>query len=154
MFKLHIPIFYRNKYQMALEWWVCINFAKPRERERDKCFVTPISLQQRKHFMAIRGRLCWLKWDSHLSLWWIWQTLNGKIILINLLKRTGLFVFGKIGQLCLIVFSFSIGNFCFVEIFLDVYFVLDASKYNNNFMKQNCIDTLVRVVILVSDHHI
>ena len=57
MFKLHVPIFYRNKYQMALEWRVCINFAKPkeRERERDKCFVAPISLQQRKHFIAIKA---------------------------------------------------------------------------------------------------
>ena len=26
-----------------------------RERERDKCFVAPISLQQRKHFIAIRA---------------------------------------------------------------------------------------------------
>ena len=40
---------------MALEWQVCINFAKPRERERDKCFVAPISLQQQKHFIAIRA---------------------------------------------------------------------------------------------------
>ena len=63
MFKLHILIFYRNKYQMALEWRVCINFAKPkgrerereREREWDKCFVAPISLQQRKHFIAIKA---------------------------------------------------------------------------------------------------
>ena len=57
MFKLHVPIFYRNKYQMALEWRVCINFAKPweRERERDKCFVASISLQQRKHFITIRA---------------------------------------------------------------------------------------------------
>ena len=55
MFKLHVSIFYRNKYQMALEWRVCINFAKPRQRERDKCFVAPISLQQRKHFIAIRA---------------------------------------------------------------------------------------------------
>ena len=59
MFKLHIPIFYRNKYQMALEWWVCINFAKSkeRERERDKCFVAPISLQQWKHSIAIMALL-------------------------------------------------------------------------------------------------
>ena len=57
MFKLHVPIFYRNKYQMALEWRVCINFAKPweRERERDKCFVASISLQQRKHFITLRA---------------------------------------------------------------------------------------------------
>ena len=55
MFKLHVSIFYRNKYQMALEWRVCINFAKPRERERDKCFVAPISLQQQKHFIVIRA---------------------------------------------------------------------------------------------------
>ena len=59
MFKLYVPIFYRNKYQMALEWRVCINFVKPwereRERERDKCFVAPISVQQRKHFIAIRA---------------------------------------------------------------------------------------------------
>ena len=57
MFKLHVPIFYRNKYQMALEWRVCINFLKPweRERERDKCFVALISLQQRKHFITIRA---------------------------------------------------------------------------------------------------
>ena len=46
---------------MALEWQVCINFAKPkerereRERERDKCFVAPISFQQRTHFIAIRA---------------------------------------------------------------------------------------------------
>ena len=40
---------------MALEWQVCINFAKPRERERDKCFVAPISLQQQKHFIAIKA---------------------------------------------------------------------------------------------------
>ena len=26
-----------------------------REREKDKCFVTPISLQQRKHFIAIKA---------------------------------------------------------------------------------------------------
>ena len=26
-----------------------------RERERDKCFVAPISLQQRKHFIAIKA---------------------------------------------------------------------------------------------------
>ena len=26
-----------------------------RERERDKCFVAPISFQQRKHFIAIRA---------------------------------------------------------------------------------------------------
>ena len=59
MFKLHVPIFYRKKYQMALEWRVCINFAKPkeRERERDKCFVALISLQQRKHFITIRALL-------------------------------------------------------------------------------------------------
>ena len=61
MFKLHVPIFYRNKYQMALEWRVCINFLKTwerereRERERDKCFVALISLQQRKHFITIRA---------------------------------------------------------------------------------------------------
>ena len=59
MFKLHVPIFYRNKYQMALEWRVCINFSKPwereRERERDRCFVALISLQQRKHFITIRA---------------------------------------------------------------------------------------------------
>ena len=42
---------------MTLEWWVCINFAKPRERERDKCFVALISFQQRKHFIAIRALL-------------------------------------------------------------------------------------------------
>ena len=49
---------------MALEWRVCINFAKPererkreRERERDKCFVASISLQQRKHFITIRALL-------------------------------------------------------------------------------------------------
>ena len=64
---------------------------------------------------------------------------------------TGLFVFGKIGQLCLIFFSFLLVIFVIVEIFWDVYFVLDGSKYNNNFMKQNCIDTLVGVVILVLD---
>ena len=46
---------------MALEWRVCINFVKPwerereRERERDKCFVAPISVQQRKHFIAIKA---------------------------------------------------------------------------------------------------
>ena len=40
---------------MTLEWWICINFAKPRERERDKCFVALISLQQWKHFIAIRA---------------------------------------------------------------------------------------------------
>ena len=28
---------------------------RERERERDKCFVAPISLQQRKHFIAIRA---------------------------------------------------------------------------------------------------
>ena len=58
MFKLYVPIFYRNKYQMALERRVCINFAKPwmqRERERDQCFMALISLQQRKHFIAIRA---------------------------------------------------------------------------------------------------
>ena len=38
-----------------------------------------------------------------------------------------------------------------MEIFWDVYFILDGSEYNNNFMKQNCIDTLVGVVILESD---
>ena len=38
-----------------------------------------------------------------------------------------------------------------MEIFWDVYFVLDGSKCNNNFMKQNCIDTLVGVVIPVSN---
>ena len=62
-----------------------------------------------------------------------------------------MFVFGKIGQLCLIVFSFVLVIFVIVEIFWDVYFVLDGSKYNNYFMKQNCIDALVGVVILVSD---
>ena len=57
MFKLYVPIFYRNKYQMTLERRVCINFAKPweREREREKCFVAPISLQQQKHFIALRA---------------------------------------------------------------------------------------------------
>ena len=64
---------------------------------------------------------------------------------------TGLFVFGKIGQLSLIVCSFFIGIFVVVEIFWDVYFVLDGSKCNYNFMKQNCIGTLVGVVIPVSD---
>ena len=64
---------------------------------------------------------------------------------------TGLFVFGKIGQLCLIFFSFLLVIFVIVENFWDVYFVLDRSKYNNNFMKQNCIDTSVGVVILVSN---
>ena len=60
MFKLYIPIFYRNKYQTALEWRVHINFAKPwtkRERERGQCFVALISLQQRKHFIAIKALL-------------------------------------------------------------------------------------------------
>ena len=37
-----------------------------------------------------------------------------------------------------------------MEILWDVYFVLDESKCNNNFMKQNCIDTLVEVVIPMS----
>ena len=58
MFKLHIPIFYKNKYQTALEWRVHINFAKPwtkRERERDQCFVALISLQQQKHFIAVKA---------------------------------------------------------------------------------------------------
>ena len=57
MFKLHVPIFYRNKYQMTLEWRVYINFAKPweRKRERDQCFVALISLQQWKHFIAIKA---------------------------------------------------------------------------------------------------
>ena len=63
MFKLHVPIFYRNKYQMTLEWRVYINFAKPwerkrereRERQRQQCFVALISLQQWKHFIAIRA---------------------------------------------------------------------------------------------------
>ena len=32
--------------------------------------------------------------------------------------------------------------FVIEEIFWDVYFVLDRSKCNKNFMKQNCIDTL------------
>ena len=32
--------------------------------------------------------------------------------------------------------------FVIEEIFWDVYFVLDRSKCNNNFMKQNCMDTL------------
>ena len=31
------------------------NPKRERERERDKCFVTPISLQQRKHFIAIKA---------------------------------------------------------------------------------------------------
>ena len=60
MFKLHVPIFCRNKYQTALEWKVCINFAKPwmqREKERDQCFMALISLQQRKHFIVIRALL-------------------------------------------------------------------------------------------------
>ena len=30
---------------------------RERERERDKCFVAPISLQQRKYFIAIRALL-------------------------------------------------------------------------------------------------
>ena len=60
MFKLHFPIFYRNKYQTALEWRVYINFAKPwrereRERERDQCFVALISFQQWKYFITIRA---------------------------------------------------------------------------------------------------
>ena len=38
-----------------------------------------------------------------------------------------------------------------MEIFWDVYFVLDGSKCNNNFMKQNYIDILVGVVIPVSN---
>ena len=38
-----------------------------------------------------------------------------------------------------------------MEIFWDAYFVLDGFKCNNNFMKQNCIDTLVGVVIPVLD---
>ena len=38
-----------------------------------------------------------------------------------------------------------------MEIFWDAYFVLDGSKCNKNFMKQNCIDTLVRVVIPMSN---
>ena len=60
MFKLHVPIFCRNKYQTALEWKVCINFAKPwmqRERERDQCFMALTSLQQWKHFIVIRALL-------------------------------------------------------------------------------------------------
>ena len=64
MFKLYIPIFYKNKYQTALEWRVHINFAKPwtkrereRERERDQCFMALISLQQRKHFIAVKALL-------------------------------------------------------------------------------------------------
>ena len=28
---------------------------REREREREKCFVAPISLQQRKHFITIRA---------------------------------------------------------------------------------------------------
>ena len=28
---------------------------RERERQRDKCFVAPISIQQRKHFIAIRA---------------------------------------------------------------------------------------------------
>ena len=54
MFKLHVPIFYRNKFQTALEWRVCINFAKP-WTQRDQCFMALISLQQRKHFIAMRA---------------------------------------------------------------------------------------------------
>ena len=70
----------------------------------------------------------------------------------NFFKKTGLFVFGKIRQLCLIFFlTFLLVIFVIEEIFGDVYFVLDGSKYNNNFMKENYIDTLVGVVILVSD---
>ena len=44
---------------MALEWRVCINFAKLRERERkrDKCFVALISIQQWKYLIAIRALL-------------------------------------------------------------------------------------------------
>ena len=38
--------------------------------------------------------------------------------MIIFLKRTRLFFFGKIGQLCLIDFSFSIGNFCYCGKFL------------------------------------
>ena len=41
--------------------------------------------------------------------------------------------------------------FVTMKIFWDVYFVLDGSKCNNNFTKQNCIDTLVGVVIPMSD---
>ena len=43
---------------------------------------------------------------------------QGQNYLDNFFKRIGLFVFGKIGQLCLIVFSFSIGNFCYCGNFL------------------------------------
>ena len=41
--------------------------------------------------------------------------------------------------------------FVIVDIFWDVYFVLDGFKYNNNFMKQNYIYTLVGAVILMSE---
>ena len=69
----------------------------------------------------------------------------------NIFKRIGLFVFGKISQLSLIVLAFLLVIFVIVEILWDVYFVLDGSKCNYNFMKQNCIDTLVGVVIPVSN---
>ena len=54
MFELNVPIFYRNKFQTALEWRVCINFSKP-WMQRDQCFMALISLQQRKHFIAIKA---------------------------------------------------------------------------------------------------
>ena len=38
-----------------------------------------------------------------------------------------------------------------MEILWDVYFALDGSKSNNNFMKQNYIDILVGVVIPMSN---
>ena len=76
MFKLHVSIFYRNKYQMALEWRVCINFAKRRERERDKCFVAPISLQQRKHFIVIRALSEWLVDNWNFSMQCLWRKIQ------------------------------------------------------------------------------
>ena len=56
MFKLHVPIFYRNKYQNGFRMMSLYKFYET-QRERDKCFVASISLQQRKHFIAIRALL-------------------------------------------------------------------------------------------------
>ena len=73
-----------------------------RERERDKCFVAPISLQQRKHFIAMRALSDLASGGSANS------------------NKAHTYHCGQYAELsiCLIVCSFFIGNFCYCGKFL------------------------------------
>ena len=91
--------------------------------------MASISLQQQKHFIVITALLdlasVGFANSNKAHTYHCGQCVElsmTKIILIIFLKRTGLVVFGKIGQLYLIVFSFSIGNFCYCGNFLGCLF--------------------------------